>query len=72
MEELLDCRGMKCPLPMLKLINLVHSCQQGTLIRMLGDCETFEEDIRRWCGKSTSTLISLVDLDNFKEAKIQI
>jgi tRNA 2-thiouridine synthesizing protein A len=70
----LDARGMKCPLPVLKLNNLVlkKEAKPGDTISVTADCPTFEADLRKWCEQQKKMLIVLKDLGTHKQAEIRV
>ncbi|MGV8120008.1 MAG: sulfurtransferase TusA family protein [Candidatus Xenobiia bacterium LiM19] len=53
----LDCVGMKCPEPILKASVKVTELQKGDTLEIVGDCHTFERDIKAWCQKTKRTLL---------------
>lgn len=55
--ETLDCNGMKCPQPVLKLAIVSRKVAAGTLLEVLADCPQFPEDIKKWCLKTGKVLI---------------
>lgn len=44
---------------MLKLAVLSPEMGRGEKLKILGDCPTFEHDIRTWCGRLGKTLLSV-------------
>ncbi len=71
MAELLDCRGLKCPQPVLKLAIKSSSIASGSLVEVLADCNTFPKDITKWCQDSGRVLISCVDEGGYHKATVQ-
>jgi len=55
----LDCSGMRCPQPVLKLAVETADTPAGTVVEIVGDCPTFEKDIRTFCDRRRKTLISI-------------
>ena len=57
----LDVRGFKCPVPTLKMTNLVMggTVQKGDTLVVIADCDTFEADVRKWCETMKRVLIVL-------------
>jgi tRNA 2-thiouridine synthesizing protein A len=55
----LDCSGMRCPQPVLKLAVETADTPTGTVVEILGDCPTFEKDIRTFCDRRRKTLLSI-------------
>jgi tRNA 2-thiouridine synthesizing protein A len=47
--EVLDCRGMRCPLPVIKLAQRVLSLAPGDVVRVLADDPAAATDIPAWC-----------------------
>ncbi len=64
MAEILDCKGMKCPRPVLKVAIKANSIAAGTVLEVHADCPSFPEDIKKWCEDSGKVLISCVDQGN--------
>ncbi len=71
MAEILDCKGMKCPKPVLKVAIKANSLPAGTTLEVHADCSSFSEDIKNWCQDSGKVLISCVDQGAFSVATIQ-
>ena len=69
--EVLDCTGMRCPQPVLKVATKSASMKSGDLLEVLGDCPTFERDLRAWCQRTNKTLLSVVDEGGPHRAQIQ-
>ncbi|MFH1654240.1 MAG: sulfurtransferase TusA family protein [Pseudomonadota bacterium] len=67
----LDTLGLKCPQPVLKIAAIAPDMQKGDLLEVIGDCPTFERDIKLWCDRLGKTCISVTDEGN-KKIKIQI
>jgi tRNA 2-thiouridine synthesizing protein A len=55
----IDCSGMRCPQPVLKLAVETADTPVGTVVEILGDCPTFEKDIRTFCDRRRKTLLSV-------------
>jgi tRNA 2-thiouridine synthesizing protein A len=49
MTVLLDCRGQKCPLPVIKLAQRIGDLAVGEVIRVLADDPAAANDIPAWC-----------------------
>jgi tRNA 2-thiouridine synthesizing protein A len=69
----LDYRGLKCPLPTLKLnqFALSNEAKPGDVVEILADCSTFEQDVKKWCTTSKKVLIKIHQDGNNKIAQIQ-
>lgn len=68
----LDCRGMKCPQPTLKITVVSTKMQAGDILEVIADCATFEKDMRDWCQRSKKTILWIKDEGNgVKKAQIK-
>jgi tRNA 2-thiouridine synthesizing protein A len=47
--EVLDCRGQRCPLPVIKLAKRLPQLPVGGVLRVLADDPAAANDIRAWC-----------------------
>ena len=53
----LDCIGMKCPLPSLKMLQEAKTMAKGDILEVVADCPTFEDDVRKWCEQTKRALL---------------
>ena len=65
--EVLDTLGLKCPQPVLKIAVKVPDMKPGDILEVLGDCPTFEKDVRTWCERVRKVLLSVKDEGNDKK-----
>jgi len=56
-----DTTGLKCPQPVLKIAAKSPDMQIGDILEVVGDCPTFEKDIRAWCQRLKKTLLFIRD-----------
>lgn len=54
-----DAIGLRCPQPILKITIMLPEMQDGDVLEAVADCATFEEDVRKWCGRMNKTLLSV-------------
>ena len=71
MTDRLDCRGMKCPQPVLKVAIKANSIAAGTTLEVMADCSSFPAEIQKWCNDRGKVLISCVDQGGYNVATIQ-
>jgi tRNA 2-thiouridine synthesizing protein A len=57
----LDCRGMLCPLPVIKLAQALPSVEVGDTITVLADDPAAAIDIPAWCRMRSQELVSAAD-----------
>ncbi|MBU1863587.1 MAG: sulfurtransferase TusA family protein [Candidatus Omnitrophica bacterium] len=58
-DEVLDCKGMVCPLPVAKTQQKVRQMTKGKTLQIIADCASFPSDIKEWCSKTNHPLISI-------------
>lgn len=61
-SETLDCKGLSCPMPMMKLAKTMKSMNTEEVLEMLGTDPGTKSDLPRWCEKSGNNLISESEL----------
>ena len=71
MGEVLNCRGLKCPQPVLKVAIKAATIPAGSTLEVHADCPSFPDDIRKWCEDSDKVLISCVDQGGYHAALVQ-
>ncbi|GAB3819500.1 sulfurtransferase TusA family protein [Kribbella italica] len=57
----LDCRGMLCPLPVIKLAQAFPALAVGDSIAVLADDPAAATDIPAWCRMREQELVSAED-----------
>ena len=50
-DQVLDCRGLSCPMPMLKLKKAVGGLKSGQILQMIGTDPGTKNDIEKGVGK---------------------
>jgi tRNA 2-thiouridine synthesizing protein A len=69
--EVIDTLGMKCPQPILKLAVKAPDINRGDILEVVGDCPTFEKDVRTWCERLGKLVVSVKEEGEDKK-RIQI
>ena len=59
--HLLDTLDLKCPQPVLKIAVRAPDMEPGEILEVLGNCPTFEKDVRTWCTRLGKVLLSVND-----------
>jgi len=67
----LDTVGMRCPQPIMKMSSTLMELTIGDILEVVGDCSTFESDVRKWCERLNKSLLWVRDEGNGKK-RIQI
>ena len=63
----LDAVGLKCPQPVLKLATKALEMAPGDVLEIIGDCSTFEYDVRNCCKRLNKVILSINVLDKNKK-----
>ena len=69
--KVLDTLGLKCPQPVLKIAVEAPDMEPGDILEVLGDCPTFEKDVRTWCERLGKVFLSIKD-EGRERKRIQI
>ena len=69
--KFLDTSGLRCPQPVLKIAEMVPQMQPGDILEVVGDCPSFERDVRSWCERMGKVLLSVKDEGGGKK-RVQI
>ena len=67
----LDCKGLRCPQPILKIAAKMPEVAKGDVLEVEADCDTFEQDVRKWCERMKKTLPAVTAQGKVKTAQIQ-
>ena len=67
----LDAVGLKCPQPVLRIAAKARELSPGDILEVLGDCPTFEQDVRNWADRMNKVILSVKN-EGADRRKIQI
>ncbi|MBS3756386.1 MAG: sulfurtransferase TusA family protein [Desulfobacterales bacterium] len=62
-DEILDARGLSCPMPMLKTKKALKHLQSGQILEVLGTDPGSKNDIPDFCQKGGNTLLEVEDVE---------
>ena len=57
----LNCRGMQCPGPIMKLFQQMKVAASGDTVTICVTDMGFKKDIEAWCRKTKNELVSLAE-----------
>lgn len=57
MVEILDCKGLMCPMPIVQLAKKIKTMKVGDEIMLIADDVGSKEDIPAWCQRTGNQLI---------------
>jgi tRNA 2-thiouridine synthesizing protein A len=58
-KRVVDAKGLKCPLPSLRMLSESRTMAKGDILEVVADCTTFEADVRKWCDQTKRVLLSV-------------
>ena len=70
--KVLDARGLKCPLPALKIQKESLNMGAGEILEVVADCPTFEADVRRICDAMKKALLMVKVEGSAKRVQIRM
>lgn len=44
-----DCLGLFCPVPILRIAEVLKGAQEGEVVELVGDDPGIPEDLKAWC-----------------------
>ena len=60
-DETLDCKGLSCPMPIIKLAKAMKKMPSGKVLQMIGTDPGSKEDVPKWCSKTGNQLLGSAD-----------
>ncbi len=58
-DEVLDCSGVSCPLPVVRTAQAIKSLTPGQVLEVIATDPGVEPDMRAWCGQTGNELLSI-------------
>jgi len=71
-DETLDCTGLSCPMPIVKLAQTTKSMEAGETITVTADDPGFEPDVQAWVDAQGHELKSLEEEGGVFTAVIEL
>lgn len=59
MTQRLDCRGLMCPMPIVRISRAMKTLAPGETLEVTAADPSFEPDVRAWCEKTKQPLREL-------------
>ncbi len=56
-DQVLDCSGLNCPLPVLKTKKAVDAMTSGQVLQMISTDPGSQNDITAWCKRTNNELL---------------
>ncbi|MCX7994925.1 MAG: sulfurtransferase TusA family protein [candidate division WOR-3 bacterium] len=67
----LDARGLSCPMPIVKLSQIMKEMNIGEIVEVLASDPSFIPDVEAWCRKTEQKLIEIKESPEEIRAYIQ-
>ena len=64
-NETIDCKGLSCPMPILKLAKTMKSMGSGNVLELIGTDPGSKGDIPKWCKKTGNEFIEMIEEPGF-------
>jgi len=58
-DQKLDCKGLSCPMPILKLAKTMKAMKSGEVLEMEGTDPGSKQDVPGWCKKMGHKLLGV-------------
>ncbi len=71
-HPVLDVQGLPCPLPIVRLAQLVMRLPPGTRVQLLGTDPALTVDLPAWCAATGNRLLSLQAHGAVLEAWVEV
>jgi TusA-related sulfurtransferase len=71
MHTKIDCSGLKCPLPIVKIAKTIKELNDNDSIEITATDPAFSSDVEAWCNKTGNTLTNIVVNNNVVTAVIK-
>ena len=55
----LDCTGLSCPMPIVKLAQKMKELQSGQVLELLADDVGARQDVPAWCKRTGNELLGM-------------
>jgi len=68
----LDTVGLKCPKPILEIAIMAVEMKPNDILAVVGDCPTFEKDVRDWCERLNKKIVSVKNEDGKTKIHLRI
>ncbi len=56
-DQTLDCKGLSCPMPIIKLAKTIKKMNSGEVLELLGTDPGSKSDVPAWCEKTGNSFL---------------
>jgi tRNA 2-thiouridine synthesizing protein A len=69
--KVLDARNLKCPMPIIKISQVITQIDGEEILEVMATDPAFEGDVKAWCCKTKNEFVSFEKGANYFTAKIR-
>ena len=62
-DQTLDCKGLSCPMPIMKLAKTMKQMEKGKVLELLATDPGSKPDVPAWCNKTGNELLETAEED---------
>ena len=62
-DQTLDCKGLSCPMPIMKLAKTMKQMESGKILELLATDPGSKPDVPAWCNKTGNELLETAEED---------
>ncbi len=64
-NESVDCRGLRCPRPIVEMAKCMRKMESGQVLELLADDPVARKDVPNWCSSTGNEFLERRDEDSF-------
>ncbi len=64
-DESVDCRGLRCPRPIVEMAKRMRKMVSGQVLEVLADHPVAKKDVPNWCSTTGNEFLERRDEDSF-------
>ena len=62
-DQTLDCKGLSCPMPIMKLAKTMKQMEKGSILELLATDPGSKPDVPAWCKRTGNELLETAEED---------
>lgn len=63
-DQVLDCTGMQCPMPVIKTAQAIKTLEPGQVLELLATDPGVEPDMKAWTSRTGNELLKIEKADD--------
>ena len=70
-DQTLDCKGLSCPMPIVKLAKAMKKLKKGEVLELLGTDPGSKVDVPAWCKRTGNEFLGIEEEKDFNKYYIR-